>query len=137
MQRDEMLAKVEAAYQARRSGDFDKLNELVARDAAWSLAGEESLLKGMPGTGRVNVHEAARQLFETIELRTLERVDAVAEDNRVAILWRTTAAIPGKEPFETLMFDLWEFDDSGRICRGTQFVDTAKFIDAMRQRAEA
>lgn len=137
MQRDEMLAKVEAAYQARRSGDFDKLNELVARDAAWSLAGEESLLKGMPGTGRVNVHEAARQLFETIELRTLERVDAVAEDNRVAILWRTTAAIAGKEPFETLMFDLWEFDDSGRICRGTQFVDTAKFIDAMRQRAEA
>jgi ketosteroid isomerase-like protein len=35
------------------------------------------------------------------------------------------------------MFDLWEFGDDGRICRGTQFVDTAKFIEAMRARVEA
>jgi ketosteroid isomerase-like protein len=132
MQREDMLERVRAAYNARRTGDFDKLRELVAENASWTLYGEESLLAGFPGTGGVDVHEAARQLFETIELRTLDRVDAVAEGNRVAILWKTTAAVPGSEPFETMMFDLWEFDAEGKICKGMQFVDTAKFIAAMR-----
>ncbi|HEY4070930.1 MAG TPA: nuclear transport factor 2 family protein [Sphingomicrobium sp.] len=134
MQREDMLAKVEAAYQARRTGDFDKLKELVADNAEWTVAGEESLIAGFPGAGGVDVHQAARHLFDTIELRTLERVDALAEGNRVAILWKTNVVIPGSEPFETLMYDLWEFDDSGKICKGMQFVDTAKFIEAMRGR---
>jgi ketosteroid isomerase-like protein len=132
MQREVMLAKVEAAYDARRTGDFSKLSEIVAADAAFSFAGEQSLLAGMPGAGGVGVHRAAQELFDAIELRSLERVDAVAEGDRIAILWRTAAAVPGGEPFETMMFDLWEFDDSGMICRGTQFIDTAKFIDVMR-----
>lgn len=138
MKREDMLAKVEAAYQARRSGDFAALEPIVAEDAVFSLAGDETLLAAMPGgPSEVGVHHAARQLFDTLELRSLERVDAVAEGNKVAIMWKTTAAIPGSEPFDTLMFDLWEFDDDGRICRGIQFVDTAKFVEAMRARAEA
>ena len=134
MQRTEMLAKVEAAYEARRSGNFDKLKEVVADDAAFSFAGEQSLLEGMPGSGRKSVHQAARELFDAIELRKLERLDSVAEEDRIAILWRTTAVVPGREPFETLMFDLWEFDGSGKIRRGTQFIDTAKFSGEMRSR---
>ena len=136
MQREDMLTRVRAAYEARRTGSFDALTQLVAEDASWSLAGEESLLAGFPGTGGADIHQAARQLFETIELRTLEQVDALADGNRVAILWKTTVAIPGSEPFETLMYDLWEFDGSGRISKGMQFVDTAKFVEAMRRREE-
>jgi len=132
-----MLARVEAAYQARRTGDFAKLQEVVAHDAAFSFAGEESLLEGMPGSGDVGVHQAAKELFEKIELSSLQRLEAVAEGNRVAILWKTTVAVPDREPFDTLMFDLWEFDDSGKICKGTQFLDTAKFVEIMRPRAEA
>jgi ketosteroid isomerase-like protein len=30
-----------------------------------------------------------------------------------------------------------EFDDNGKISRGTQFVDTARFVEAMRPRAAA
>src|SRR5437868_15309026 len=127
MQRDDMLAKVQAAYHARRAGDFAKLGEVVAPDAEFTTAGDETLVAALPGARGAGVHGAARELFDTIELRTLERLEAVAEDNRIAILWRTTAAVPGAEPFDTLMFDLWEFDDNGMICRGTQFVDTAKF----------
>ncbi|HYX47620.1 MAG TPA: nuclear transport factor 2 family protein [Sphingomicrobium sp.] len=137
MQRDEMVAKVEAAYAARRSGDFAALEPIVAKDAVFVLAGDESIVSALPGSGEgTNVHHAARRLFDTLELRELERVKAVAEGNEVAIIWKTTAAVPGSEPFDTLMFDLWEFDDQGRICRGTQFVDTAKFAQAMRARAE-
>jgi ketosteroid isomerase-like protein len=133
MQREDMLAKVEAAYQARRSGDFAALEPIVAEGAMFSLAGDESLLEAMPGgPSEIGVHDAAKSLFDTLELRSLERMEAVAEGNKVAILWKTTAAVPGSEPFDTLMFDLWEFDDDGRICRGTQFVDTAKFVEAMR-----
>jgi ketosteroid isomerase-like protein len=128
MQRDDMLAKVEAAYAARRSGDFAALETVVAPDAAFSFGGEQDLLASVPATGDGNVHQVARELFEAIEIRSLERVKAVAEGNRVAILWNTTLVAPGGEPFETQMFDLWEFDDSGRICCGTQFLDTAKLV---------
>jgi ketosteroid isomerase-like protein len=137
MRREEMLAKVEAAYQARRSGDFAALEPIVAKDAVFVLAGDESLVSEMPGSGEgANVHHAAKRLFDMLELRSLDRLDAVAEGNKVAIMWKTTAAMPGSEPFDTLMFDLWEFDGDGRICRGTQFVDTAKFAEAVRARAE-
>jgi ketosteroid isomerase-like protein len=137
MQREDMLAKVEAAYHARRFGNLTALHEIVAEDAAFTYAGDHALMAGVPGVGELGVHQAAKQLFETIELRSLERVEAVAEGNRVAILWRTTVVVPGREPFETLMFDLWEFDDAGKICKGTQFLDTAKLIDAMRPQPEA
>ena len=133
MQRDDMVAKVEAAYEARRSGRFQDLEAIVSPGAAFTTAGDDTLVAHLPGARGAGVHGAARALFETIELRTLDRLDAIAEGNRVAILWRTTAVVPGSDAFETLMFDLWEFDDSGRICRGTQFVDTAKFIEAMQQ----
>jgi ketosteroid isomerase-like protein len=134
MQREEMLAKVEAAYEARRSGDFAALEAVVAPGAEFSFGGEQSLLASVPATvtGTGNVHEVARELFESIEIRELERVQAVAEGNRVAILWNTTLARPGGQPFATQMFDLWEFDDNGRICRGTQFVDTAKIVAEMQ-----
>ena len=132
MHKDEMLAKVDAAYAARRSGDIPAFAELVASDGVFSYAGDQALLAGLPGAGENAVHDAARELFEKIELRTLERVQAVAEDNCVAIMWRTTVAVPGREPFETMFFDLWEFDDNGKISRGTQFLDTAKFVQVMR-----
>ena len=75
--------------------------------------------------------QAAQELFQKIEIRSLERVQAVAEGDRVAILWNTTLAAPGGAPFETQMFDLWEFNDDGRICCGTQFLDTAKLVQEM------
>jgi ketosteroid isomerase-like protein len=132
MQREDMLAKVEAAYQARRTGDFAALEAIVSPDAVFSYGGEQSFLASVPASGAGSVHQAARELFETIEIRELERVKAVAEDNRVAILWKTTLVAPGGEPFETQMFDLWEFDESGRICKGTQFLDTAKLVAEMQ-----
>jgi ketosteroid isomerase-like protein len=132
MQREDMLAKVEAAYQARRTGDFAALEAIVSPDAVFSYGGEQSFLASVPASGAGSVHQAARELFETIEIRELERVKAVAEGNRVAILWKTTLVAPGGEPFETQMFDLWEFDESGRICKGTQFLDTAKLVAEMQ-----
>ena len=132
MQREDMLTKVEAAYQARRTGDFEALEAIVAPDAVFTTAGDETLVAHLPGARDVGVRGAAKALFDSIELRTLDRLDAVAEGNRVAILWKTTVVVPDRDPFETLLFDLWEFDDSGKISKGTQFVDTAKFVEVMR-----
>ena len=132
MQHEEMLAKVEAAYQARRTGDIPALDMVVAEGAAFSFAGEQSLLSRLPGSGDVGVHQAAAELHDSIELLELDRIESVAEGNRIAILWRATVAPVEGEPFETQFFDLWEFDDSGRICKGTQFLDTAKFVEVMR-----
>lgn len=132
MQREDMLAKVDAAYEARRTGDFAALQAIVSPDAKFSYGGEQSLLAAVPGSGAGDVIQVARELFETIEIRSLERVQAVAEGNLIAILWNTTLVAPRGEPFETQMFDLWEFDQSGRICKGTQFLDTAKLVTEMR-----
>lgn len=132
MHRDDMLAKVEAAYAARRSGDFKALGEVVAKDAQFSYGGEQSFIAAVPASGSGSVQAAAQELYNSIEIHALERVDAIAEDNRIAILWNTTLATPGGEPFDTQMFDLWEFDDAGRISRGTQFLDTAKIVAEMQ-----
>jgi ketosteroid isomerase-like protein len=132
MQREEMLAKVEAAYEARRTGDFAALEAIVSPGALFSLGGEQSLLASAPKSCDADVLQVARELFEKIEIRELERVQAVAEGNHVAILWNTTLVAPNGEPFDTQMFDLWEFDQSGRICKGTQFLDTAKLVAEMR-----
>ena len=132
MQREDMLAKVEAAYTARRNGDFAALEAVVSPDAIFSYGGEQALIASVPASGAGSVHQAARELFDTIEIRDLQQVSAVAEDNRVAILWDTTLVTPGGEPFATQMFDLWEFDDSGRISKGTQFLDTAKLLAELR-----
>ena len=132
MQREEMLAKVEAAYQARRDGDFAALQEIVSDDARFTYGGEQSLIAAVPAVGAGHVMQAARELFERIEIRDLKQVTAVAEGNRVAILWDTTLVTQGGEPFATQMFDLWEFDADGRICCGTQFLDTAKLIQQMQ-----
>lgn len=132
MQREDMLAKVDAAYAARRAGDFAALQSVISEDAVFSYGGEQDLLAASPRSEPGSTMEVARELFERIEIRNLERVTAVAEGDRVAILWNTTLALPGREPFATQMFDLWEFDDAGRICRGTQFVDTAKVVAELK-----
>lgn len=132
MDREHMLATVEAAYKARRSGDFSTLEAVVAPDAAFSYTGEQSLMAALPGAGSGSVQQAARDIFAAIEMRSLERVEAVAEDNRVAILWKTILVPPSGEPFETLMVDLWEFGEDGKIASGTQFLDTAKLVAEMR-----
>jgi ketosteroid isomerase-like protein len=131
MQREDMLAKVRAAYEARRSGDFSALEAVVCPDAEFSYGGEQSFLASVPASGAGKVHQAARELFETIKIHSLDPVQVIAEGDRIAILWNTTLATPGGEPFDTQMFDLWEFNESGRICKGTQFLDTAKLIDVM------
>jgi ketosteroid isomerase-like protein len=128
MRREDMLAKVDAAYQARRTGDFAALEAVVSPEAVFSYGGEQSLLASIPASRAGSVRQAAQELYETIEIRKLERVTAVAEDNRVAILWNVTLIAPGSEPFDSQMFDLWEFNDSGLICKGTQFLDTAKIV---------
>ena len=132
MEREDMLAKVEAAYAARRSGDFAALEAVVSPDAVFSYGGEQSFITSVPASGAGSVHQAARELYERIKIHHLQRVEAVAEGNRVAILWRTTLEAPGGQPFETHMFDLWEFDQSGKICKGTQFLDTAKLVAEMQ-----
>ena len=118
----------------RRAGraTLHALEAVVSPDAKFTFGGEQSLLAAAPQSCDADVLQVAQELFEKIEIRSLERVQAVAEGNHVAILWNTTLSAPGGEPFETQMFDLWEFDQSGRICKGTQFLDTAKLVTEMR-----
>ena len=46
-------------------------------------------------------------------------------------MWQCRFQLPGGRPFEAKLYDLWEFDDEGRICRGTQFFDTALLVAEM------
>jgi len=94
MQRDDMLAKVEAAYEARRSGDFAALEAIVSPEAKFCYGGEQSLLASVPASGAGGVMQAARELFERIEIRSLERVQAVAE----AIASRSCGTRPSSRP---------------------------------------
>jgi hypothetical protein len=53
------------------------------------------------------------------------------------VLSRVTVSFAGRTPFETLFYDLWELDDTGRIRSLVQFVDTAKVVSEMGALATA
>ena len=47
-------------------------------------------------------------------------------------IWRATVSFAGRPGFETLLYDLFTFDDDGRIRSLLQFADTAQVVSEMR-----
>jgi ketosteroid isomerase-like protein len=59
-------------------------------------------------------------------MHRIERKDAVVDGNQVAARWVAHVQFPGREPFDTELFNLWSFDEDGRVTKLREFCDTAK-----------
>lgn len=133
MDREEMLQKIETLYEGRRTGDLEKFSEVLAEGAEFRFVGDESFIRAFPGGTDSDPGEVAQKLFEEMDMVRLERAASVVEGNRVAVQFKAVLCPKGGEPFEHEMFDLWEFDEEGKIVRGSQFQDTAKIIHEMNR----
>jgi ketosteroid isomerase-like protein len=131
MTRDEVLAVIDAAYAARVAGDLATLHALAGDGGMFELAGETTLLRNFPVAGRVPALSAVRRLTDLITMIEVRRLDAVVEGNRAAVLSHARMSFAGREPFDTVIYDLVEFDDEGKIRSMLQFGDTARYAAEM------
>ncbi|QUL37016.1 nuclear transport factor 2 family protein [Erythrobacter sp. JK5] len=131
MDRETMLEKIDTLYRGRQNGDRSAFASVLAPDATFRFVGNASFIQSFPGGRDDGPDQVAAKLFEQIDMLERTLVDAVVEGNRAATHFKSVLRVKGGEPFEHEMFDLWEFDDEGRIIKGSQFQDTAKIIDEL------
>lgn len=133
MDREQVLAIIDAGYAARAANDGETLSRVWAEGATFELAGEATLLAAFPGAdGPSAAQPTVEALMGLVAMSNVRRLQAVVEGNRAATLSRATVSFAGREPFETLLYDLWEFDADGKIRSLVQFADTAKVANEMR-----
>jgi ketosteroid isomerase-like protein len=122
--RDEILAIIDAGYEARVRGDKEKLATFWAPDAQYRMSGDSSLIAAFPA-GPANAEITTAELIDRFQFQSLERLAAIVEGNKAAVMWRVTASAGDKPLLMTELFDLFEFDEAGKITSLVQFCDTA------------
>jgi ketosteroid isomerase-like protein len=132
MTRDEVLAIIDDAYATRMRGDAEALAGLWAEGATFEIAGDASLIEAMPGAYPSPGQPALEKLMQVVAMTRVERLQALVEGTRAAILSRAELAFPGQAPFETLLYDLWELDEAGKVRSMLQFADTARIASEMQ-----
>jgi ketosteroid isomerase-like protein len=132
MDRERVLGIIDAAYDARRRGDAEAVSRIWAEGATFEVAGQKELLAAFPAAGPMRAQLAVEELIALIGMHSLTRLQAVVEGTKAAVLWRATVSFADREPFETLLYDLWELDEAGKVHSLVQFADTASIAAEMR-----
>lgn len=131
MDREQVLAIIDAGYAARMRGDQPAVAAMWAENAHFEIAGERTLIESFPGSGGGKAQPQVASLIELVQMTSATRVDAVVEGLRAAVMWRATVSFAGRPPFETLLYDLIELDEAGKFVSLRQFADTAKIVSEM------
>jgi ketosteroid isomerase-like protein len=131
MDRENLLEKIDALYRARQIGDSEAIARLVAPGGSFELTGEKRLIETFEAAGPLSLTEAAAWLHANIDLREIERIEAVVEGNRAAVRSNAVFSFGGRKPVSMTLFDLIEFGPDGRITNFRQFADTALVMTEM------
>jgi ketosteroid isomerase-like protein len=131
MDRNEVLAIIDRGYAARMRGDLAEIATMWAPDARFEVAGERTLLEGFPGAGRNEAHPSVASVIELVRMTSVERVDAVVDGLKAAVLWRARVSFASRPEFETMLYDFFELSADGKIVSLVQFTDTAKIASEM------
>ena len=124
LDRTATLKIIDDAYDARRRGDKGALATYWASDAKYRLAGDGSLLAGMP-VKPTNAVQATNDLIDRFKFEKVERLDALVDGNTASVHWRVTMVPPSGKSVTTELYDLWKFNPDGKIASLLQFGDTA------------
>lgn len=126
LDRNEMVARIEAVIQARMEGRGTDAMALIAPDATYEIAADVSNLPGFPPGG-----PAGAAIGPLIGLMTYHSViyeEPIVEGNRVAIVMHVDAEANGiRHPLR--ICGLWEFDEAGRPKSLVEYADTAAMHD--------
>ena len=131
MERDEVRARLEAAYAARVAGDRPALEALFAQDARFEIAGAKSLIAAFPASGPMDMRTATAELMGTVSMEQPEIAALLIDGPRAAVHLRARMALKGLDPAETELCHLWEFDEAGKVRSLVEFVDTALLVREM------
>ena len=122
--RARMLETVDGGLAARARGDKEAMRAFLAPGATFRSAGDRYSFGAVPA-GPAAARDVLGELVDLIRFHHYERLDTIIEGRRAAIRWRIDFSIGGGPVASTEVFDLWTFDEEGRIADLLQFVDTA------------
>lgn len=131
MDRNSMLVAADAIFAARCAGDLSAMTPYFAEGATFEFAGDASLIEGYPAPGTADALTAVGRLIDMISLSDRKVLAALVEGNRLALLHSFTAAFASNPPFDTVLYDLIEFDSETRVTRYIQFADTARVVSEL------
>lgn len=132
MTRDEFLAKIDEAYRYRVAGDIDAIRSMFAPDGIFRLGGGRVPLKGVLNdeTSAIAVVSA---LIENYTFKKVQRLGAIVEGNKAAVLSRAEIAPTGGAAQSVELFDLISIGPDGRFTSFIQFVDAGFIANLARQ----
>lgn len=131
MERETIIATIEACYAARMAGDAATIDRLCAADARFEVVGARNLIAAYPAAGPMDMRPAVDEIMNLVAMTAAEPVTMLVEGNRAAVRLRATIAFADRAPFETELCHLWEFDEAGKVRSVTEFLDTAMLASEM------
>jgi ketosteroid isomerase-like protein len=132
----DFLAAIDEVYRLRVAGDKAALMAHLAPDAQFHLVGEATLMP-MVATGPGLAAPTIESLIDTFVFHTHERLDAIVEGDKAAVLTRITVSRPDGPRVTTVVYDLWTMGPDGRLASLLQFADTALVAHLMGRGAGA
>ena len=134
LSRDQVLAVIDGAYAARARSDKEAVATFFVADATYELQGKKGLLASFP-VGPMGMEHAVSTIIDLVSFHSLERIDALVDGNRAAVLWQVTLSVRDGRPVTTRLYDLWELTEDGKARSLVQFTDTALLADQLASTA--
>jgi uncharacterized protein (TIGR02246 family) len=133
MDREEIKALIEKAYEARRTEDMDAMIAVFHQDGKFQLAGSQV------GTANARIAQGHRELRKTLaeliaDFQFVERdiISSLIDGDRAAVHSRVKLRfIPKDRTVTTEVLDLWKVENR-KIVELVEFVDTALISDLTR-----
>ena len=128
MDREQMLATIDALYAERIAGRTGTMATHLAPGATYRMAGEGQMQAAFGSDGPADFLTAMTIFNQAIAMRRITRIAALAEGNRLAMQFTAEVQFQHLAPFETEIFNLWSFDEAGKVTDLVEFVDTARLV---------
>ena len=133
MDREAIKALIEQAYEARRTGDIDRILAVFHPDGKFELAGSKEVTAAVGiSQGHQELRTTFTELIANFQFIQRDVLGILIDDDRVAVHSRAKLRfVPRDETLTTELLDLWKFRD-GKIVELIEFVDTALVNVLMR-----
>jgi ketosteroid isomerase-like protein len=119
----QILKKIDTAYSARAAGDKKAVAAIWAPRATFRVVAVLSALRNYSG-GRKRPNTNVDALIDQFKFKKFKRMDVVVEGNSAAVHWQVTAITPTGKSAKTELYDLWKFNDAGKVTSMLQFADS-------------
>lgn len=119
-----ILNTIDQLYARRTANDKAGVNALLAPGATYRIGADPTLVPMMP-VGPTDARAAIRALIDAVEFHHVERLEAVVDGDKAAVMWRVELSPAGGARVTTQLYDLWTMGEDGKLTSLVQFGDTA------------